>query len=645
MRWRAQHVIVLLVSIMLSAFIISMYLAHNNHNNIASTTNYSITTSNNTNNVNARAKPSTSHKTFNRPLSKPSKRIMTCPYLDITDNKTWVNNTIKLLRLGRYLGFDKRIMLPSLYATYHYIASLSLLGMSPSNLNATLKYLYYLNKKDFSDEDIKLNNIIKIFYGVESLRLLGYKPLKSKELIEKILTYIRENEYKNSSKSTYIYYAISTLYCLNYNVSQLYQIKRLVIKRIEDLLQKQLTIARVSYVARVFETARLLGIDVEKIPGYEKFVVQLKDLRIKFLRGELNGTLNLASLRDLVYLFTLNHLIDNKTKMLVLSILKKWQKKDGGFSVLTDYGTPLGTHLAVEIYKLLNVSPPKSVIRFIYMHELPSGGFANDIGYNPDMCTISAIAHIAKMLGVSDDAKKYIEPYIDRWLLRQDEAIKPSLFTLNELACFAETVHTLDIRLQPLYKRKIIILFQKYLTAINTVKNSDAIIVFSYNLADISKELNISIPSYIRKELISIILSRRNADGSFGVAHRLDLTAYAVIALNELGMKYNDNNTIRFIQEAQLPNGGFTMRIGDKNYNVSLMPLTYLAVKALYYMHAMPKNVTALIKWLRSCEYKYGGFSLFPGSHDVDQDTTYWGLETLELLKQMGVINEKCERH
>ena len=410
-------------------------------------------------------------------------------------------------------------------------------------------------------------------------------------------------------------------------------------------MQSQLTITRVSYVARAFETARLLGINVRKIPGYENFVAQLKDLRIKFLRGEVNRTLNLALLRDLVYLFTLNHLIDNKTKMLVLGILKKWQKKDGGFSVFADYGTPLGTHLAVEIYKLLNASPPRSVIKFIYMHELPGGGFANDIGYNPDMCTISAIAHIATMLGVGKDAKKYIEPYIDRWLLRQDEAKKPSLFTLNELACFAETVHTLNIKLQPFYRYKIIMLFQKYLAAINAVKNSDAIIIFSYNLADISKELNISIPSYVRKELISMILSRHNADGSFGVAHRLDLTAYAAIALNELGMKYDDNSTIRFIQEAQLPNGGFTMRIGDKNYNVSLMPLTYLAVKALYYMHAMPKNVTALIKWLHSCKYKYGGFSLFPGSHDVNQDTTYWGLETLELLKQMGVINEKCKGH
>ena len=189
-----QNIIVLLIFIMLAAFFTSMHLVQN-RNHGGSTA--SIT--------NAQVKPSTSRKTSNRQLGNPSKRMTACLYLDIIDNKTWVSNTIKLLRLGRYLGFDKRIMSPSLYATYHYIASLSLLKMHPSNLNATLKYLYYLNKKYFNDRDTKLNNIIEIFYGIESLRLLGYKPLKSKELIDKILAYIRENRYKNDFKLIYIY--------------------------------------------------------------------------------------------------------------------------------------------------------------------------------------------------------------------------------------------------------------------------------------------------------------------------------------------------------------------------------------------------------------------------------------------------------
>ncbi len=73
-------------------------------------------------------------------------------------------------------------------------------------------------------------------------------------------------------------------------------------------------------------------------------------------------------------------------------------------------------------------------------------------------------------------------------------------------------------------------------------------------------------------------MSIQKADGSLG--ERLDYTVYSVLTLRELGYRYNNPKTVEFIRNCQLPDGGFSFRMGDQA--TANIYSTYLAVKGLY---------------------------------------------------------------
>jgi len=631
---------ILLVTLMLSYTELhnkSYIRASNNHHEYPNTIVHtsSLTTKSKESKIQHAATTTIDHKDKAKMLKELERRAE----LSFMNDKAWINNTIRLLRLGRYKGFDESLLTPSLYATYHYIASLALFNMYPRNVNKTLNYLYAMNKKYFNDKNTPLPLITKIFYGVESIKLLGYEPEYKEILIDKILSYMNnDGSWGNSSELVFTYYAIKALRDLGYNVTKLNKTRRFIRLELRGLLIS-LNKDDVSAVALAFRIAELLGINPTSFPEYKGFLKQLKNLKVELLRGNLDKELYLSQLRDLTYLLFKAHLLDHKVKLVILESLKRWKKGDGGFSELADYGTPIGTHNAMEIYKMLNSTPPKTVIRFIYMHELPDGGFVNDMNYNSnlDMCSIADVAYIARVLGVSKEARDYIARYINSWLHFVEQNYKPSLLTLNRLSCLVEAANDIGIRLSTNQLLLVKNLLQNTIIHMASMQGGDELIIYVYPIARILNKINLTIPKQIRKKIISALLSSRNPDGSFGSGHRLDLTAIAVIDLHELGYNYRDNTTISFIRGAQLPNGGFTMRIANRVYNMSLMPLTYLAVKALYEMNTTPANTSALINWLISCKHKEGGISLFPGSSEVSDATTYWGLKILEIIRQMGV--------
>ncbi len=134
---------------------------------------------------------------------------------EFVGNKTWVNNTIKALKVCRFLTLKP--LKPSLYATYHYLSALSLFNRIP-DVEKTLKYLQEENSKLFEEPNLPLNEIVKIYYGVESMRILNSTPAHKNELILKILQ--RKNSDGSSgsgNKLAYTYYAVKSLIDLGYH--------------------------------------------------------------------------------------------------------------------------------------------------------------------------------------------------------------------------------------------------------------------------------------------------------------------------------------------------------------------------------------------------------------------------------------------
>jgi hypothetical protein len=133
---------------------------------------------------------------------------------------------------------------------------------------------------------------------------------------------------------------------------------------------------------------------------------------------------------------------------------------------------------------------------------------------------------------------------------------------------------------------------------------------------------------------IKLILSRLNADGSFGRSgySRLASVHYALASLRLLNSNLQSlNGTLKWLRYCELPIGGFTSTPRDTSYLV--IDELYHGLSALQCFEANPLCASAHMQLLSRFQNGNGGFrrSIFMGISTFE--STFYALTCLRLLK------------
>lgn len=146
------------------------------------------------------------------------------------------------------------------------------------------------------------------------------------------------------------------------------------------------------------------------------------------------------------------------------------------------------------------------------------------------------------------------------------------------------------------------------------------------------------------QEMISYILERRRPNGSFnnipandGGDGNIMNTYWGIYGLSVLTETIDlKEETIMWIQDCQLNNGGFTHQPDPEIGVNDDVAYTWAAVKALKILDAEPASIRMCVKYLLSLQNDDGGFGNRPGWHSTPMATYY----AVEALKELGALPE-----
>ncbi len=550
--------------------------------------------------------------------------------LNITEifGDEWKNQTSWLVSYD-YKGFSYRLISPDLFTTYHFLSSLMLFNRSIQHKEETLKWLNNLNKENFNINS-SIGRIFEIYIGVHSLALLDANITSKRALINELLSYknsdgsITEKPDDFAYAVTETYWALRALHDMGYNISAMNDTKEFLYKKWESIRITEENFVGVFYI---LQSLKLMGFPPSELPGYHRKMSDIKELKREYLND--SRKFDLYNIFALAYLFKKAGFLDNSTVDIMVSRLYDYQCPDGGFNFNGQNGIASDTYYAFMGFYYLGIVPNSIAFEFIYKHESPMGGFFPNTLKIVDTETFYHTVYTAYVLNSLNKTK------VKRYLKGMRYQLQNAKYEdISSLYYYMKTWKLVN-RALPLEDYKIlrdvtVNLLEQFLRESMGNKEVDPYVLVP--LLRLAKELNITLDNHTKMQLASQILSYKNPDGSFAPGGRLDNTVYSVLALHELGYNYHDRSTIEFIQDAQLPDGGFAFRTSKKIGEQSNMGATYLSVIALEIMGAEPKNKEKVIQWIKHCKGQYGGIGMFPNSNNVDETTTYWAIKVLEAL-------------
>lgn len=155
----------------------------------------------------------------------------------------------------------------------------------------------------------------------------------------------------------------------------------------------------------------------------------------------------------------------------------------------------------------------------------------------------------------------------------------------------------------------------------------------------------VNVPLTDRDAYISYYQSHRRVNGSFngspteaGGDGNILNTLWALRAMDALNApKDKTAETIAWLQNCQLKNGGFTHQPNATIGADDDVIYTWAGIKALQMLGAKPKNVQAAISYLISLHSADGGFGDRPGIHSTPL-ATYYAIDALKMLDGFAAL-------
>jgi prenyltransferase beta subunit len=159
------------------------------------------------------------------------------------------------------------------------------------------------------------------------------------------------------------------------------------------------------------------------------------------------------------------------------------------------------------------------------------------------------------------------------------------------------------------------------------------------------KLVNVSLTN--QAEYIAYYQSHRRANGSFnnspataGGDGNILNTYWSLYAMEALGTsKTQTAETIEWLQNCQLKNGGFTHQPSPQIGVNDDVIYTWAGIKALQLLGVKPKNVQAAIGYLIALHNADGGFGDRPGLHSTPI-ATYYAIDALKILDGFKALDK-----
>lgn len=546
----------------------------------------------------------------------------------------WMNYTAKRLNLSKCPdgGFTEIVdtITPDVHSTYYFVAALRTINETPSNRIQTIAWLHTQEDGMFRNSSKVRYSFKNVYHGIMTLVMLNSTPRDPDKIIDFVMNVTRENGAFVYDGLDVTEQAIEILHVLGYNVSNLNDTVRYELAKFKNLTppregDRLEALKFVSEFNRYTRAMDLLGVNYTATREYKEDISFIENIS-RNVSSILMTHPPLFLVTELAQALRKNGFMKSSSSEAIYVYVKSHELPNGGFNLFgQDYGEFQGTYYAVEALALAGKKPDNKTIRFIHSWESPLGGFAFTFQKFGGPILTHMGVYVAKKIGTSinrTQIKNYLEKALhDRWPYSQDdpEPLYSIYLTYKELNMSMnqddeEYLKNETVRLMELYSR----------SRVNSILSDTGWI----SLIKLGNALGVTFSSRTKENLINVILSKRNPNGTFGAyTNSTPLTLFqtvnAVILLHELGYDYRDDKTIQYLNSL-MHDGGWG---GPDIYN------TYRVVQALAYMNCCPEKVDDIVTFVGSLKYRYGGFRFYRGdtSHGGLQET-YFALRILELL-------------
>jgi prenyltransferase beta subunit len=156
----------------------------------------------------------------------------------------------------------------------------------------------------------------------------------------------------------------------------------------------------------------------------------------------------------------------------------------------------------------------------------------------------------------------------------------------------------------------------------------------------------VNVPLSNPSAFITYFQTHRRENGSFnnsptsaGGDGNILNTYWSLSALNALNSLQTNAITIKWLQDCQLKNGGFTHAPNPQIGVNDDVVYTWAGIRALQMLGAQPKNVQGAINYLVSLHNADGGFGDRPGLHSTPV-ATYYAIGALKMLNGFGALDK-----
>jgi len=550
--------------------------------------------------------------------------------------KEWVDYTVKRLNLAKCQGGFTEIVdtiTPDLHSTYYFVATLRAINETPFNRIQTIVWLHTQEENLFENASKARYGFRNVYHGVMTLKMLNSTPRDPDKIIDFVLSAKREN-------GAFVYdgldvtdQAIEILYVLGYNASRLNDTTQYCLARFKNLTPPHGgdawgALKFVSEFSRYTRTLDLLGANYTSTQEYIEDVSFIKNIS-KNVSSILMINPPLFLVADLAQVLSENGFMDVNISEAIYTYVKSHELPDGGFNLFgKDYGEFQGTYYAMKAIVLAGKKPDSKTISFVHSWESPLGGFAFTFQKFGDPILTYMGVYVAEKIGM-DVNRTMIREHLEnalhnRWPYSQDDPAPLYSIYLT----YGRLNLTMGQNDREYLKNETVRLMELYSNSrVDSILSDPGWIP----LIRLGNALGVTFSSKTKANLINVILSKRNPDGTFGTyKNNIPVTLYqtvnAVTLLHELGYDYRDNKTVQYLNNL-MHDGGWG---GPDLYN------TYGVIQALVYMNYCPEKVDDIITFVSSLKYRYGGFRFYRG------DTSYGGLQetyyALRILELLGAI-------
>lgn len=540
---------------------------------------------------------------------------------------------------------------PTLYSTYHFLAILNLIGSEQENNEKNLEWLREIEKNNFqvsSENHIYLRDI---YYGVQSLKILGENPnelIEFKKLINQFQlsdgSYchsLSKNEQKcqdNNSRILATYYAINILDSMGYvNSNNVSKTKNYLIMEWNDD-ENFKDYKSFTTIEKIVISLKLLGVNISELPKYENRKAWLTEQE-KIIRHKLtNDSLNLFTLKSY---YILSNEFDTLNQDLIHEIdnyLNDEKLLDGGYNALNgNYSESKGTFLALIIledskFSNIDLNP---IIDFVKSHHVSMGGFSPAYQLTPSIDETYFALSILELFNSKPTYNENLVNFINNKVISVNQSKEE--IKLKEIYYICEMfkmMNNSDINPNPI-NNNLELFFKSYdyekQPNLKDIEN----LYYSIKLAKKSThDIN-------KNNIYEHISKMQNSDGGFGIKNisRTDMTFYSVSILDEIDRNpKNKTECVTWIKKGQNFDGGFRFRNGNILINSSDLYSTYLSVTTLAVLDEKPNQNKDLCNWVRKLEHSDGGFMLHVDIDDSQKmipnlEYTYWALKILDSLE------------